>query len=251
MKVDSELGFVLHTMPYRETSLLVDLFSKNYGRIRCVAKGYRRPNKKGITRALFPYTEHQFSWQGRGELKTLTQADAMQAPAFLQSESLFTGLYVNELFYRLLHEHDPHEYLYQQYSQFLSGLVINSFDQIMLRHLEISLLEELGYGLALDSEALHGSALIADKLYNYVPERGLIEMASHVKAASGAYLGADLIALNEGNFEKISVTRTAKQLLRGVIDFYLDGRPLHSRELYRQHLETIDNKNNNLPAESR
>jgi DNA repair protein RecO (recombination protein O) len=75
-------------------------------------------------------------------------------------------------------------------------------------------------------------------------------MASHVKAVSGAYLGADLIALNEGNFEKISVTRTAKQLLRGVIDFYLDGRPLHSRELYRQHLETIDNRNNNLPLES-
>ncbi len=94
MKVDSELGFVLHTIPYRETSLLVDLFSKNYGRIRCVAKGYRRPNKKGITRALFPYTEHQFSWQGRGELKTLTQADAIQAPAFLQSGSLFTGLYL-------------------------------------------------------------------------------------------------------------------------------------------------------------
>lgn len=250
MRVDSELGFVLHTTPYRETSLLVDLFSKNYGRIRCVAKGYRRPNKKGITRALFPYTEHQFSWQGRGELKTLTHADALQTPIFLPSKSLFTGLYVNELFYRLLHEHDPHEYLYQQYRQFLSGLAFDSFDQVMLRHLEISLLEELGYGLALDSEAANGTALIAEKYYRYVPERGLIELSNQIMTASGAYLGADLIALNEGNFEKNSVIRTAKHLLRGVIDFYLDGRPLHSRELYRQHLGTIDIQNNNLPVDS-
>jgi DNA repair protein RecO (recombination protein O) len=83
-----------------------------------------------------------------------------------------------------------------------------------------------------------------------VPERGLIELSDQIKTASGAYLGADLMALNKGNFEKISVIRTAKQLLRGVIDFYLDGRPLHSRELYRQHLGTIDIQNNNLPVES-
>lgn len=98
MRIDGEVGFVLHTTPYRETSLLVDLLTVHHGRIRCVAKGYRKPNKKGISRALFPYTEHQFSWQGRGDLKTLTHADAVQAPVFLDSACLFTGLYVNELF---------------------------------------------------------------------------------------------------------------------------------------------------------
>ena len=118
MKTDSEVGFVLHTRPYRETSLFVDLFTKNYGRVRCVAKGYVKPNKKGVPRALFPYTEHQFSWQGRGDLKTLTQADATHSPLFLQSECLFTGLYVNELFYRLLHEYDPHEHLSAQYQPY-------------------------------------------------------------------------------------------------------------------------------------
>ena len=104
MRVESEPGFILHTIPYRETSLLVDIFTLNHGRLRCVAKGFRKPNKKGIAKTLFPYTEHHFQWQGRGELKTLIQADPIQAPAFLKQESLFVGLYINELLYKLLHQ---------------------------------------------------------------------------------------------------------------------------------------------------
>ena len=76
---------------------MVDLFAKQFGRIRCVAKGYRRPNKKGGTQTLFPYTEHQFSWQGRGDLKTLTQAETLQTPRFLKNECLYAGLYVNAI----------------------------------------------------------------------------------------------------------------------------------------------------------
>ena len=109
MRVESEPGFILHTIPYRETSLLVDIFTQNYGRLRCVAKGFRKPNKKGIAKTLFPYTEHHFQWQGRGELKTLIQADPVQAPVFLKQESLFVGLYINELLYKLLHQNDPHQ----------------------------------------------------------------------------------------------------------------------------------------------
>ena len=236
MKTDSEVGFVLHTRPYRETSLLVDLFTKNYGRVRCVAKGYRRPNKKGVTRALFPYTEHQFSWQGRGDLKTLTQADATHSPLFLQSECLFTGLYVNELFYRLLHEYDPHEHLYDQYHQYFAHMSSGQLSELKLRQLEMCLLEELGYGLAIDTEAESGESLDADKFYKYIPELGLVECSNQSKAMPGVFRGSDLMALSESEFDRKSVILAAKQLLRSVIDFYLDGRKLHSRELYRQHL---------------
>ena len=229
MKTDSEVGFVLHTRPYRETSLLVDLFTKNYGRVRCVAKGYRKPNKKGVARALFPYTEHQFSWQGRGDLKTLTQADATHSPLFLQSECLFTGLYVNELFYRLLHEYDPHEHLYDQYQQYFAHMSSGQLSELKLRQLEMSLLEELGYGLAIDTEAESGESLDADKFYKYIPERGLVECSNQSKATPGVFRGSDLMALSESEFDHKSVILTAKQLLRSVIDFYLDGRKLHSR----------------------
>ncbi|MDA9599047.1 DNA repair protein RecO [bacterium] len=235
MRVEAQSGFVLHSTPYRETSLLVDLFTHQYGRIRCVAKGFRKPNKKGISRAIFPYTEHQFSWQGKGELKTLTGSDAFGAPVFLQQETLFTGLYINELLFRLLHEHDPHEFLYQQYRRFVMQLADTGPDELMLRRLEMLLLEELGYGLVLDTDT-HGAEINPDRLYQYIPEQGLVELANQQKVNALALKGADLLALLQGDFSQRAVMQTAKQLTRRVIDFYLGGRQLHSRELYRQHL---------------
>ncbi|MGB1912343.1 MAG: DNA repair protein RecO [Porticoccaceae bacterium] len=236
MRVESEPGFILHTIPYRETSLLVDLFSLNHGRVRCVAKGFRKPNKKGIAKTLFPYTEHHFHWQGRGELKTLIQADPLQSPVFLKQEALFVGLYTNELLYKLLHQHDPHQPLYHFYHQFMSHLSVSGLDQAELRRFEMLLLEELGYGLVLDAEAETGQAVSAECLYYYIPDQGLKLIQDQSQDNIYALSGADIMALSQGHLEKQSVLRTAKQLTRQVIDFYLDGKELNSRELYRQHL---------------
>jgi DNA repair protein RecO (recombination protein O) len=236
MRVESESGFILHTIPYRETSLLVDLFSLNHGRVRCVAKGFRKPNKKGIAKTLFPYTEYHFHWQGRGELKTLIQADPLHSPVFLKQEALFVGLYTNELLYKLLHQHDPHQPLYHFYHQFMSHLSVSGLDQAELRRFEMLLLEELGYGLVLDTEAETGQAVSAECLYYYIPDQGLKLIQNQSQDNIYALSGADIMALSQGQLEKQSVLRTAKQLTRQVIDFYLDGKELNSRELYRQHL---------------
>jgi len=239
MRVESEPGFILHTTPYRETSLLVDLFTLNHGRIRCVAKGFRKPNKKGIAKALFPYTEHQFQWQGRGELKTLIQADPVQAPVFLRQESLFIGLYINELLYRLLHQYDPYESLYQFYCQLIKQLSSQGLEQAPLRRFEMLLLEELGYGLALESEAESGEPVSPACFYYYIPDQGLKLLIDQSLNTRYRLSGADIIALSQGQFDQQPVLRAAKQLTRQVIDFYLDGRELNSRELYRQHLINI------------
>ena len=236
MRVESEPGFILHTIPYRETSLLVDLFSLNHGRLRCVAKGFRKPNKKGIAKTLFPYTEHPFHWQGRGELKTLIQADPLQSPVFLKQEALFVGLYTNELLYKLLHQHDPHQPLYHFYHQFMSHLSVSGLDQAELRRFEMLLLEELGYGLVLDTETETGQAVSAECLYYYIPDQGLKLIQDQSQDNIYALSGADIMALSQGHLEKQSVLRTAKQLTRQVIDFYLDGKELNSRDLYHQHL---------------
>ena len=236
MRVESEPGFILHTFPYRETSLLLDVFTRDYGRVRCVAKGFRKPNKKGIAKTLFPYTEHHFQWQGRGELKTLIQADPVQAPVILKQESLFVGLYINELLYKLLHQYDPHQSLYGSYQQLMTQLSTSEVDQSVLRHFEMQLLEELGYGLVLDTEAETGKAVSSECLYYYIPDQGLKLLQNQATDDRHAISGADIIALNRGEFEQQSVQRTAKQLTRQVIDFYLDGKALNSRELYRQHL---------------
>jgi DNA repair protein RecO (recombination protein O) len=236
MRVESEPGFILHTIPYRETSLLVDIFTQNYGRLRCVAKGFRKPNKKGIAKTLFPYTEHHFQWQGRGELKTLIKADPVQAPVFLQQESLFIGLYINELLYKLLHQNDPHRSLYDFYQQLMTTLSSLVLEQPVLRHFEMQLLEELGYGLVLDTEAETGEAVTPEHLYYYIPDQGLKLLQDQTTNNADTFSGADIIALSQGEFEQQSVLRAAKQLTRQVINFYLDGKQLNSRELYRQHL---------------
>jgi DNA repair protein RecO (recombination protein O) len=236
MRVESEPGFILHTIPYRETSLLVDIFTLNHGRLRCVAKGFRKPNKKGIAKTLFPYTEHHFQWQGRGELKTLTQADPIQAPVFLKQESLFVGLYINELLYKLLHQNDPHQSLYEFYRQLMTQQSTSEIQQPVLRRFEMLLLEELGYGLVLDSEAETGQAVSSEHLYYYIPDQGLKLIQDQTADNLHAFSGADIMALCQGQLEQQSVLRAAKKLTRQVIDFYLDGKELNSRELYRQHL---------------
>jgi DNA repair protein RecO (recombination protein O) len=236
MRVESEPGFILHTIPYRETSLLVDIFTLNHGRLRCVAKGFRKPNKRGIAKTLFPYTEHHFQWQGRGELKTLTQADPIQAPVFLKQESLFVGLYINELLYKLLHQNDPHQSLYEFYRQLMTQQSTSEIQQPVLRRFEMLLLEELGYGLVLDAEAEAGQAVSAESLYYYIPDQGLKLIQDQTADNFHAFSGADIMALGQGQLEQQSVLRAAKKLTRQVIDFYLDGKELNSRELYRQHL---------------
>jgi len=236
MRVESEPGFILHTIPYRETSLLVDIFTLNHGRLRCVAKGFRKPNKKGIAKTLFPYSEHHFQWQGRGELKTLTQADPIQAPVFLKQESLFVGLYINELLYKLLHQNDPHQSLYEFYRQLMTQQSTSEIQQPVLRRFEMLLLEELGYGLVLDAEAETGQAVSSEHLYYYIPDQGLKLIQDQTADNLHAFSGADIMALCQGQLEQQSVLRAAKKLTRQVIDFYLDGKELNSRELYRQHL---------------
>ena len=236
MRVESEPGFILHTIPYRETSLLVDIFTLNHGRLRCVAKGFRKPNKKGIAKTLFPYTEHHFQWQGRGELKTLIQADPIQAPVFLKQESLFVGLYINELLYKLLHQNDPHSSLYEFYRQLMTQLSTSETQQPVLRRFEMLLLEELGYGLVLDAEAETGQAVSSEHLYYYIPDQGLKLINDQTVDNLNAFSGADIMAIRQSQLEQQPVLRAAKQLTRQVIDFYLDGKELNSRELYRQHL---------------
>ena len=236
MRVESEPGFILHTFPYREPSLLVDIFTLNHGRLRCVAKGFRKPNKKGIAKTLFPYTEHHFQWQGRGELKTLIQAEPIQAPVFLKQESLFVGLYINELLYKLLHQNDPHQSLYEFYCQLMTQLSSSEIQQPVLRRFEMLLLEELGYGLVLDAEAETGQAVSAESLYYYIPDQGLKLVQDQTADNLNTFSGTDIMALRQGQLEQQSALRAAKQLTRQVIDFYLDGKELNSRELYRQHL---------------
>ena len=228
---EDERGFLLHTMPYGETSLIVDLYTRLYGRVKCIAKGYRRPKKRGANRLLIPYVEYSLCWSGRSDLKTLISADILGPPIFLKEEALYFGLYVNELIYRLFLEQDPLEGFYDHYKQFIDALFKGTFHESHLRKTEMMLLSELGYGLVLDSEADSGEPLEPNGRYLYEPEFGL-KKVSH-KNAKNVLMGRHILAMPDDDWSNPSVIKTARQILKAAIDFYLGGKQLHSRKLYR------------------
>jgi DNA repair protein RecO (recombination protein O) len=237
-RVEGEAGYLLHSRPYRESSQLLDLFSENHGRLRLVAKATRQRSKKGAYSGLLPFCRYQLSWSGRGDLKTLIRAEPVEGGRFLRDGPLFTGLYLNELIYRLLHEHDPYPQLYRCYAQLLERLAAATerqpLDERWLRDFEMVLLDELGYGLVLDCEAISGAPLEPAGRYDYRADLGAV--------AGRSYSGSDLLAIASGQFDSAAQLGVAKRLLRTVIDFYLDGKPLNSRLLYRQHLDSSANR---------
>lgn len=233
-RVEGEAGYLLHSRPYRESSQLVDLFTLNHGRVRAVAKATRQRSKRGASSALLPFCCYQLSWRGRGELKSLVRAEALEPGRFLREQALFSGLYLNELIYRLVHEHDPHPQLYSCYQQLLGqfgyGTAAQPLDEAQLRQFEMVLLDELGYGLVLDCEGVSGKPLLAAGRYDYRADTGAVP-GRH-------FSGEQLLAIAAGELQQPQVRAAAKQLLRTVIDFHLDGKTLHSRALYRHYLDS-------------
>ena len=235
MRVNSEQAFVLHTRAYRETSQLVDIFSRHHGRLRLVAKGSRGGSSKKTAKALMPFTAYLTSWSGKGELKNLLSAEAISVNPLLRGERLYSGFYLNELLIRLLAEHDPHEELFDHYQQAIEQLVEGGCLETLLRQFEARLLEEIGYGLVIEADAETGEQLRADAWYWYDPEQGLAERlppaASQHKSAW--FCGRHLQAIAENDLTKKEFRRDAKRLLRLALKPHLGDKPLQSRELLR------------------
>ena len=229
-RILNEPGYLLHQRAYSETSLLLDVFSRNYGRMTLVAKGVKR--KKSRTRGiLVPFQPLVIAWSGRGEVKTMTSAESLVQRKKLQGERLFCGYYINELILRMLHRYDPHETLFGVYESALEGLVREIDLERTLRIFEKRLLQGLGYGLHLSTDTLTGGAIDPSARYRYVAEMGpVLDNGGEHK---GVVLhGESLQALNdEGDFSTLH-RRELKRLTRAALDRHLEGRPLHSRELF-------------------
>ena len=228
--MQSEPAFVLHTRPYRETSLLVDFFTRNYGRFRVVARGSR--GAKIGTRRLNPYTQLLIGWTGKSELKTLTHIEQTSTPLMLKGDCLFCGFYLNEILIRLLAENDPHEEIYDNYAHVLAQLAGNASIEHSLRTFEFSLLEELGYGLALDSDAQTGEKISPEKEYWFEPNIGfsLKEGVYKKDTSANLFKGEELLAFKDHNFNAIPLT--AKRLMRLALEPHIGEKPLLSRNLF-------------------
>lgn len=225
-------AFILHARPFRNTSLLLDLFTKDQGRIGAVARGVRGPRSKtqGITQPFIPLL---ISWSGRSELVTLRDVELEGDFSQLTSSAVLSGFYLNELLLRLLHKHDPHPELFAAYKQTLINLNQGPIE-LSLRLFEQQLLNELGYGLVLDEEAHSGAPIEADAHYHYQTELGFVRVALEYSTVphSAIFCGQSLLAFQAGLLTEPTVLRDAKRLMRMALAPLLGPQPLKCRELF-------------------
>lgn len=241
MQFEPHACFLLHRRPYRESSLLLEVFSSSQGRLGLVARG-AAGRRDGWLALLQPFRPLRLGWSQRGELGTLTQAEAGLDDAGVQAgpagragglppARLPSGFYLNELLLRLLHRHDAYPELFTAYAAALEGLAGAEDEAPTLRVFEKRLLEALGYGLMLDTPA-EGGGLAPERCYLYLREHGP-SLAPPSGASGQPVHGATLRALAEERFEDAQSLREAKLLLRFLLAPLLGERPLASRQLFR------------------
>jgi len=220
-------AFLLHRRHYRETSLLLDIFSREQGVVRLIAKGALR-GKGGRCGMLQPFAPLSLGWTARGEPAVLTSSESRGKPCELSGKPLFCGFYLNELLLRLLPEHDPHPGIFLVYEQSLARLAGGEPLDETLRRFELALLEEIGYGLELGHDAESGAAIRPERHYDYRVEQGPVESAPGAQTVQGS----TLLGLRDGLLPGPVEVNEAKRLMRRVINHHLGGRPLKSRELF-------------------
>ena len=237
---EQQLGYVLHSRPYRESSLLVEYFSREQGRVALLVKGARGRKARGgsLAALLQLFNPLSCSWVGRNELKTLTSCEVVDYRPTLGSSRLYTGMYLNELLVRLLHHEDPHQLLFDEYSRALDELRACDDVEPLLRQFEFSLLEELGYGFEPNVDSHSGDPVDPEGWYYYHPDQGMVPVLDSSSQRLESFRGAELLQLAERDFSA-GGRSCAKKLMRQALSHHLGDKPLKSRELF-QRLHSMD-----------
>jgi len=235
MRVQDQPVYILHQRPFRDTSQILEIFSRDYGRLSVVSRGSRSP-KSRLRAILQPFQSLQVNWSGRGEMPSLGQVEAasFKRPQ-LKSKALPCAFYINELIMRLLHKHDVHEDIFELYQRTLFALALSEDLELELRLFEKSLLQYLGFGLNLDVDADSGEAVVKDRNYSYFIEHGPVEAGSFQDKDRQALSihGYSLLCFQANDLSDKTVRRDIKSLMRYLLAYYLGNKPLKSRELFR------------------
>ena len=230
-RVSLSPAFLLHQHAWRETSRVLEVWSREYGRIGIVARGVRRPRSpfRGL---LQPFMPLNLSWSHSGELGNLTGAEAATPAPALQGRPLMAAFYLNELLLRLLPRQDPHPDLYDAYAGTLAALTRDNRPAPPLRVFEKRLLTALGYGLSLDRQVGTQQPVRADAEYRYDLDAGPVPAA---RGQSGGLLisGRALLALHGEELDDAEDLRAVRRLLRAALERHLDGRPLKTSGVMR------------------
>lgn len=229
---DDEPAYVLHSYPFKETSLVVEVFTRNLGRLGLVARGARRPRSslRGLLMAFQPLS---LSWAGKAELRTLHRAEWLAGGPQLSGLSLMCGFYLNELLLKLLAREDPHEGLYLAYEEALEAFRGAEPPAWALRRFEKRLLRELGYGMLLDRDVA-GDPIRRDANYAYLLERGPQLVSEPGPAATVELSGKTLLDMAADDYHDPLTLQQSRALMRLVLNHHLGGQVLHTRQLLRE-----------------
>ncbi len=225
--------FILHSYPFKETSLVVEMFSHDLGRVAAVAKGARRP-LSAMRGMLQSFQQLAGTWSGKNELKTLHALEWMTGLTLLKGDALMCGFYMNELLLRLLPRDDPHARLFEYYAQTIQLLSTLQQDAgnaplaEIMRRFELKMLQELGYAVPLTHDE-HGEIIHADETYRFEADYGAC--APSATKHGVVIQGATLLEMARGNYNSVTTQSQSKQLMRYLLQHYLGDKPLHTRQL--------------------
>lgn len=221
--------YVLHTYPFKETSLVVELLTRDFGRVAAVAKGARRPRSamRGMLQSFQPLLA---AWSGRAELKNLHSLEWDEGLLLLQGEALICGFYLNELLLRLLPREDAHEALFDYYKQTLRTLATGQHLPASLRRFELKMLQEMGYAVPLQQDE-QGAVIELGRSYYYVAERGATAGQQTPREIGVKLAGKTLLDMAQDDYADAQTQQQSKQLMRMLLAHYLGDKPLHTRQL--------------------
>jgi len=233
-RVQLQPAYVLHHRPYRDTSRILELFTRDYGRLTVFARGVRggrSRNVSSIASILQPFQRVLVSYSGRGEAGHLTGAEYDGEFVEMPASRTLSGFYLNELLIRLFERHDAHSDVFRLYDATIQSLKDDRQDEVSrLRIFEKRFLDMIGYGLLLDREAVTGEIVRDERVYRYIPERGVVRLDG-VAEGDLVFGGASLLALSTEQLVEAQHRADARRLLRAALDQYLAGRALRSREV--------------------
>jgi DNA repair protein RecO (recombination protein O) len=230
MLLEQQPAYVLHSRPYRETSLLLECLTRDLGRVGVVARGVRGARSRVQRAQLEPFQSLALDLQLRGELATLRQAELSSSPLRLTGDAALAGLYINELVVRLTERQDPHSTLYATYAQTLDRLSTGESLSWQLRRFERDLLASLGYAMQLDDEADSGEPLRPDAIYTYRPEQGAVPCGANDPYA---LKGSVLLALGDDRMPDPPGLQALRGMMRELIRFHLGGVELRAWRVLR------------------
>ena len=237
MRVPLNPCYILHQRSYRESSLIIDVFSREYGKLVLVSKGAKRP--KSRVRALIQSHQRLYiAWSGKGDMGTLTAIETGGESLNINGRQMMAAFYLDELLMRLLHRHEGHPELFDAYERCLKQLGGGESEQAAIRAFEVQLLKSLGYGLVLDHDADTGAKIDPEKEYYYRINYGPVvvppQEMNYIKIS-----GKALNALDGNRYGEEDSMKEAKVLIQYILKSHLGPKPLASRELYRAYLRNL------------